>query len=297
MCKKQGGSGFGQLALRRPLSALDRASGCPELRPASAIPPRKRLWPAILGVVSLFDTGLHVWLQRGEGRVEQRGATPRAARRHGRPPVRRLASDAELRGLRRGRGAAGVGLDVAVALAALFGVWPEVKVDTHEVGPRLGEDAPDDQGRRAKCEERRALRARCLLLTKALGGLAEGRFVNALPAFPAPPVAAAVALTADLDLVGDLERPAVWAVHSRCCHRRARGDTERRAWRRRARQRQLSPRGALLAGYRLAAPRRRARAKEDRVTSAKLALLLVRLLHHRRRHEGHQPLLVDGRRG
>ena len=36
---KQGGSGFGQLALRRPLSALDRASGCPELRPAPANQP------------------------------------------------------------------------------------------------------------------------------------------------------------------------------------------------------------------------------------------------------------------
>ena len=37
LCGKQGGSDLGQLALRRPLSAPDRAPGCPELRPASAM--------------------------------------------------------------------------------------------------------------------------------------------------------------------------------------------------------------------------------------------------------------------
>eukprot|EP00964_Phaeocystis_antarctica_P058859 scaffold34916_cov57-Phaeocystis_antarctica.AAC.3 len=35
LCGRHGGSGLGQRALRRPLSAPDRASGCPELRPAS----------------------------------------------------------------------------------------------------------------------------------------------------------------------------------------------------------------------------------------------------------------------
>eukprot|EP00964_Phaeocystis_antarctica_P116708 scaffold80614_cov29-Phaeocystis_antarctica.AAC.1 len=40
----------GQLALRRLLSASDHASGCPSLRPASANPPRGRLWPAIAGL-------------------------------------------------------------------------------------------------------------------------------------------------------------------------------------------------------------------------------------------------------
>ena len=38
---------FGQLALRRPLSAPDRASGYPELRPASANQPLGPRWPAI----------------------------------------------------------------------------------------------------------------------------------------------------------------------------------------------------------------------------------------------------------
>ena len=170
-----------------------------------------------------------VGLQLGEGRVEQRGAPPRAARWHGRPVVRRLASDAKAARLRGGRGAARVALDHAVLLAALLGIGPEVEIDAHEVGPRLGEEAPDDQGRRAQCEERRALRARCcLLLANALRGLAVGRSIKALPAFTAPPVAAAVAFTADLDLVSNLERPAVRAVHTRRCHRRG----ERRGRRR-----------------------------------------------------------------
>ena len=50
--RKQGGTGFGQLALRRLLSALDHASGCPTLRPTSAIQPLGRLWPAILAMFS-----------------------------------------------------------------------------------------------------------------------------------------------------------------------------------------------------------------------------------------------------
>ena len=110
-------------------------------------------------------------------RVEQRGAPPRAARRHGRSVVRRLASDAKAARLRSGRGAARVALDHAVLLAALLGIGPEVEIDAHEVGPRLGEDAPDDQGRRAQCEERRALRARCLLLASALRGRASGALI------------------------------------------------------------------------------------------------------------------------
>eukprot|EP00964_Phaeocystis_antarctica_P070675 scaffold43060_cov56-Phaeocystis_antarctica.AAC.2 len=47
LCGKQGGSDLGQLALRRPLSAPDRASGYPELRPASANQPLGPRWPAI----------------------------------------------------------------------------------------------------------------------------------------------------------------------------------------------------------------------------------------------------------
>ena len=47
LCEKQGGSDLGQLALRRPLSGTDRASGCPELRPASANQPLGPRWPAI----------------------------------------------------------------------------------------------------------------------------------------------------------------------------------------------------------------------------------------------------------
>ena len=47
LCGKQGGSDLGQLALRRPPSAPDRASGYPELRPASANRPLGPRWPAI----------------------------------------------------------------------------------------------------------------------------------------------------------------------------------------------------------------------------------------------------------
>eukprot|EP00964_Phaeocystis_antarctica_P147888 scaffold114599_cov67-Phaeocystis_antarctica.AAC.4 len=39
LCRNQAGSDLGQLALRWPLSAPDRAPGCPELRPASAHQP------------------------------------------------------------------------------------------------------------------------------------------------------------------------------------------------------------------------------------------------------------------
>eukprot|EP00964_Phaeocystis_antarctica_P008953 scaffold4849_cov58-Phaeocystis_antarctica.AAC.7 len=49
LCGKQGGSDFGQLALRRPLSAPDRAPGCPELRPASAKQPLGPRWPRRYG--------------------------------------------------------------------------------------------------------------------------------------------------------------------------------------------------------------------------------------------------------
>jgi hypothetical protein len=49
MCKVR------RLALRRPLSAPDRAAGCPELRPASANQPRGRRWhPGHTGLG--FDT-------------------------------------------------------------------------------------------------------------------------------------------------------------------------------------------------------------------------------------------------
>ena len=48
----QGGSGFGQLALRRLLSAPAHASDCPELRPASANQPLVPRWPAIPAVFS-----------------------------------------------------------------------------------------------------------------------------------------------------------------------------------------------------------------------------------------------------
>jgi hypothetical protein len=43
LCRKQGGSYLGQLALRRALSAPGHAPGCPELRPASANQPLG--WP------------------------------------------------------------------------------------------------------------------------------------------------------------------------------------------------------------------------------------------------------------
>ena len=39
LCRKQGGSALGQLALRRLLPAPDHAAGCPRLRPASANQP------------------------------------------------------------------------------------------------------------------------------------------------------------------------------------------------------------------------------------------------------------------
>ena len=52
LCGKQGGSDLGQLALRRPLPVQDRASGCPELRPASANQPLGPRWPAISALVS-----------------------------------------------------------------------------------------------------------------------------------------------------------------------------------------------------------------------------------------------------
>ena len=47
-CRDQAGAGFGQLALRRLLSAPEHASGCPKLRPASANRPLVPRWPAIL---------------------------------------------------------------------------------------------------------------------------------------------------------------------------------------------------------------------------------------------------------
>ena len=47
LCGKHGGSDLGQLAPRRPLPVPDRASGGPELRPASANQPLGPRWPAI----------------------------------------------------------------------------------------------------------------------------------------------------------------------------------------------------------------------------------------------------------
>ena len=46
-CRKQGGTGLGQRALRRLLSAPDRALSCPMLRPASANRPLgpRECWP------------------------------------------------------------------------------------------------------------------------------------------------------------------------------------------------------------------------------------------------------------
>eukprot|EP00964_Phaeocystis_antarctica_P010002 scaffold5453_cov58-Phaeocystis_antarctica.AAC.6 len=49
--RKQGGTGFGQLALRRLLSAPDHAPGCPKLRPASANQPNGLRWPATQALV------------------------------------------------------------------------------------------------------------------------------------------------------------------------------------------------------------------------------------------------------
>ena len=74
--RKQGGAGFGQLALRRLLSAPDRASGGPELRPASANQPLGPRWPATSGLVSTWScTG---W------RATDRRRHSKAARRPGR---------------------------------------------------------------------------------------------------------------------------------------------------------------------------------------------------------------------
>ena len=50
--RKQGGSAFGQLALRRPLPAPDRALGCPKLQPASANQPDGPRWPATQALLS-----------------------------------------------------------------------------------------------------------------------------------------------------------------------------------------------------------------------------------------------------
>ena len=48
VCRKQCGSGFCQLGLRRLLSSPDHASGCPKLRPqASANQPLGQRWPVI----------------------------------------------------------------------------------------------------------------------------------------------------------------------------------------------------------------------------------------------------------
>eukprot|EP00964_Phaeocystis_antarctica_P121780 scaffold85446_cov30-Phaeocystis_antarctica.AAC.2 len=52
-CDKQVGSDFGQLALRRPLSAPEHASACPEPRPIRRMGGSGR--PGLIG--SVFDTG------------------------------------------------------------------------------------------------------------------------------------------------------------------------------------------------------------------------------------------------
>jgi hypothetical protein len=51
---------FGELTLRRPLSAPDHASGCPELRPGPQ--PLGPCWPATSGLVSAYMGLLAPWL-------------------------------------------------------------------------------------------------------------------------------------------------------------------------------------------------------------------------------------------
>ena len=51
LCRNQAGTGVGQLALRRPLSAPGHASGCPGLRLALANQPFARLRPATSGLL------------------------------------------------------------------------------------------------------------------------------------------------------------------------------------------------------------------------------------------------------
>ena len=54
LCRKQAGrhAAFGQLARRRLLSAPERASGCPKLRPGSTEQPVGPRWPVISGLIS-----------------------------------------------------------------------------------------------------------------------------------------------------------------------------------------------------------------------------------------------------
>ena len=56
LCRNQGGSDFGQLALPRPLAAPDHAAGCPEPGPASANQPLGPRWPGHISRL-FFDTG------------------------------------------------------------------------------------------------------------------------------------------------------------------------------------------------------------------------------------------------
>ena len=79
LCRKQGGSDLGRLALRRPLSAPDHASGCSELRPSLANQPLGPRWPAIIGL------GFHSGCPRkrwtacvDRGTAASRDQTPRA---------------------------------------------------------------------------------------------------------------------------------------------------------------------------------------------------------------------------
>ena len=51
-CRRQDSSASGELAFWKLLSALDHASGCPKLRPASANLPLGPHWPAISGLIS-----------------------------------------------------------------------------------------------------------------------------------------------------------------------------------------------------------------------------------------------------
>ena len=92
LCRTQAGSAFGQPALRRLLSAPERASGCPKLRSASAHQQLGPRWPATPGVLSTRSRASAAW--RGwpaQGQADAQGQAsvrarvrPRARVRHGR---------------------------------------------------------------------------------------------------------------------------------------------------------------------------------------------------------------------
>ena len=68
--RNRAGAAFGQLALRRLLSAPEHAPGCPELRPASATQPVGRCLPATPGLLS---TQAPVWLPARRARPPCKG--------------------------------------------------------------------------------------------------------------------------------------------------------------------------------------------------------------------------------